>query len=200
MTKIFYRGNCVAVFRTNNRKGTISYGYVGQQVKDKLLVFVPDMGICVVEKRNAIEEMDVISIEHTMEEIEKEILKQFPNNKKLAICFEVKRGNGSVIQCWEIPVNKSTVHHIANNLSMNTVPHRYGLCIRDTKDKLVTIASYGKLMAEFDSEQLESLKRQYVDHEGLNNGNFMEFLLSGNKEDLEKPFRDKHNENILRHS
>lgn len=188
MTKVFFNGVEVATLKTANR-GDMA-GYCGQKLKNGIYaVYVSTMGICSVVKGAKAETIEITGIIKPVSEIRAEILASFKGNKKLAVMTETD--NGETLEVLEIPVNKSTIETILTCVSLNTTSSRCGVVIRDVKDNITRLAEIGSAVLRCPASDLVEIANTY--NEG-NNGNFAEFLLSGNEADILDRFRKKSND------
>lgn len=188
MTTIKLNGKIVGTSKTANR-GDMT-GYCGQKLKNGIYaVYVASLGICSVVKGAEPETVDIIDIIKPISEIKSEILASFKGNKKLAVMTEINKGE--MLEVLEIPVNSSTIEIILNCVSLNTTNSRCGVVIRDIKDNIARLAEIGCAVLRFPSSDLMEIANTY--NEG-NNGNFAEFLLSGNEADILDRFRKKSND------
>lgn len=185
MTTIKFNGKVVGTNKTANR-GDMA-GYCGQKLKNgTYAVYVPAMGICSVVKGAEAETVEITGIVKPIAEIREEILASFRNNKKLAVMTETD--NGETLEILEIPVNKSTIETILTCVSLNTTSSRCGVIIRDVKDNVARLAEIGSTVLRYPASDLLEIAEAY--NVG-NNGNFAEFLLSGNEADIFSRFRKK---------
>lgn len=185
MTAIKMNGKTVATCRTANR-GEMQ-GYCGQKLKSGVFaVYVATLGICSVIKGAEPEVVEITGIIKPVSEIRAEILSNFKNGKKLAVMTETN--NGEMLEILEIPVNKNTVKTILNCVSLNTTNTRCGIVVRDIKDNVSKLAEIGTKVLSCPASDLVEIANTY--NEG-NNGNFAEFLLTGNEADIIDRFRKK---------
>ena len=188
MTTIRMNGKIVGMSKTANRGDMV--GYCGQKLKSGIYaVYVASLGICSVVKGTEAETVEITGIIKPVSEIRAEILASFKGNKKLAVMTETD--NGEILEVLEIPVNKSTIEVILNCVSLNTTSSRCGVVIRDVKDNIARLAEIGCTVLRCPSSDLVEIANTY--NEG-NNGNFAEFLLSGNEADILDRFRKKSND------
>lgn len=188
MTIIKMNGKIVGISKTANR-GDMA-GYCGQKLKNGIYaVYVASLGICSVVKGAEPETVEITGIIKPVSEIRAEILTSFKGNKKLAIMTETD--NGKTLKILEIPVNKNTIEVILSCVSLNTTNTRCGVVIRDVKDNIAKLAEIGSTVLCCPSSDLIEIANTY--NEG-NNGNFAEFLLSGNEADILDRFRKKSND------
>ena len=185
MTIIKFNGKTVGTSKTANR-GDMK-GYCGQKLKNGIYaVYVASLGICSVVKGAEAETVEITGIIKPVSEIRAEILVSFKGNKKLAVMTETD--NGKTLEVLEIPVNKSTIETILTCVSLNTTGTRCGVVIRDVKDNIARLAEIGSAVLRCPASDLIEIANTY--NEG-NNGNFAEFLLSGNEADILDRFRKK---------
>lgn len=188
MTTIKMNGKTVGTSKTANR-GDMA-GYCGQKLKNGVYaVYVASLGICSVVKGTEAETVEITGIIKPVSEIRAEILASFKGNKKLAVMTETD--NGETLEVLEIPVNKSTIETILTCVSLNTTSTRCGVVIRDVKDNIARLAEIGSAVLRCPASDLVEIANTY--NEG-NNGNFAEFLLSGNEADILDRFRKKSND------
>lgn len=195
MTKVLFNGKVVKVMKTSN-KGSMK-GYCGQELKSgKFAVYVEDIGICSVVKGKAPEEVEITGVIVPAEIIVNAILDDFRHGKKLAVMVESPTDK-SVLKVLEIPVNKRTISMIMSCLSLNTTTKKVGVVIRNVNDIIDKLATVGNTVLEFPSSRLEEIKAEY-EKTGSNNGNFAEYLLSGDEKDIFDRFRPKKNDVIIK--
>jgi len=188
MTKIKMNGKTVGTSKTANR-GDMA-GYCGQKLKNGMYaVYVASLGICSVVKGIELETVEITGIIKPISEIRAEILASFKGNKKLAVMTE--SDNGEMLEVLEIPVNTATIDVILDCVSLNTTSSRCGVVIRDVKDNIAKLAEVGSVVLRYPASDLMEIANTY--NEG-NNGNFAEFLLSGNEADILDRFRKKSND------
>lgn len=185
MTAIKMNGKTVATCRTANR-GEMQ-GYCGQKLKSGVFaVYVAALGICSVIKGAEPEVVEITGIIKPVSEIRAEILMNFKNNKRLAVMTEID--NGNTLEVIEVPVNRQTIEVILTCLSLNTTSSRCGVVLRDIKDNVSRLAEIGTKVLSCPASNLLEIANTY--NEG-NNGNFAEFLLTGNEADIIDRFRKK---------
>lgn len=192
-------GVTICTMKTSN-SGAMK-GYCGQELKKGLYaVYADTVGICSVKKAGEAETVITTGVLMPIEKIESEILGFFKNHKKLAVMTEKTNGK-ETLQVLEIPVNKSTIPTILSCLSLNTVKKkngfRCGVVLRDIKDNIEKLATIGCVVLEFPASELERIADEYAES-GANNGNFAEYLLSGNEQDILKRFRSKKNDVLVK--
>lgn len=192
-------GNVVCSMRTSN-SGAMK-GYCGQELKKGLYaVYVDTIGICSVKKADEPETVIITGVLMDINTITANILMFFKNHKKLAVMIE-KPDDRTRLQVLEIPVNTKTISIILSCLSLNTIKKkngfRCGVVLRDIKDNIEKLSTIGCVVLEFPADELERISNEYAET-GANNGNFAEYLLSGNEQDILKRFRAKRNDVLVK--
>ena len=186
-------GKIVKVMQTNKKPGSKMYGYCGQDLKNGVFaVYVDSIGICSVEKSNEPETVVITGILVKTEKMKKNILEDFTNNKKLAVMIESEEDKG-VLEVLEIPVNTKTIDIIMECVELNNANGKFGVCVRNVNDNIAKLATIGNKVLSFPAERLEEIAAEYH-ATGSNNGNFSEYLLSGNIKDIIDRFRAKKND------
>lgn len=169
------------------------FGYCGQELKNGVCaVYVENIGICAVKKSNEPETVVITEILVSADTIAEKILADFKNNKKLAVMVE-NAENKNVLEVLEIPVNKKTIGVIMESLSLNTAGKKFGVCIRNISDNIEKLSTVGYKVLSFSSDTLGKIANDFAET-GANNGNFAEYLLSGNEKDITERFRNKKND------
>ena len=183
-------GKIVKVMQTNKKKGSKMFGYCGQELKNGVCaVYVEGLGICSVEKSNEPETVVITGILVSADTIAEKILCDFKNGKKLAVMIESAMDK-STLEVLEIPVNKKTIGVIMESLSLNTAGKKFGVCIRNISDNIEKLSTVGEKVLSFSADTLEKIASDFA-KTGANNGNFAEYLLSGNVKDITDRFRAK---------
>lgn len=186
-------GEIVGIMQTNKKPGSKMYGYCGQELKNGVCaVYVDSIGICSVEKTCEPETVVITGILVKAEKIRETILSDFANSKKLAVMVESAE-NKRVLEVLEVPVNKNTIDIIMSCLTLNNANYKYGVCIRNVKDNIAKLMEIGNKVLSFPAETLEKIASEFAET-GANNGNFAEYLLSGNVKDITDRFRAKKND------
>ena len=186
-------GKIVKVMQTNKKKGSKMYGYCGQDLKNGVFaVYVDSIGICSVEKSNEPETVVITGVLVKAEKIRATILSDFTNSKKLAVMVE-SAIDKNTLEVLEIPVNKKTIGVIMESLSLNTAGKKFGVCIRNISDNIEKLSVIGEKVLSFSANTLEQIASEFSET-GANNGNFAEYLLSGNVKDITNRFRAKKND------
>ena len=169
------------------------YGYCGQDFKNGVCaVYVDSIGICCVEKTCEPETVIITGILVKVEKMKKNILKDFTDNKKLAVMIESEEDK-RVLEVLEIPVNTKTIDLIMECVELNNANGKFGVCVRNVNDNIVKLATIGNKVLSFPADRLEEIAEEYH-ATGSNNGNFSEYLLSGNIKDIIDRFRAKRND------
>lgn len=183
-------GEVVKVMQTNKKPGSKMYGYCGQDLKNGVCaVYVDSIGICAVEKTCEPETVVITGILVKVEKMKKDILKDFTNNKKLAVMIESEEDK-RVLEILEIPVNTKTIDLIMECLELNNANGKFGVCVRNVNDDIAKLATIGNKVLSFPADRLEEIAAEYH-ATGSNNGNFSEYLLSGNIKNIIDRFRAK---------
>ena len=186
-------GKIVKVMQTNKKPGSKMYGYCGQDLKNGVCaVYVDSIGICSVEKTCEPETVVITGILVKVEKMKTDILKDFTDNKKLAVMIESEEDK-RVLEVLEIPVNTKTIDLIMECVELNNANGKFGVCVRNVNDNIVKLATIGNKVLSFPAERLEEIAAEYH-ATGSNNGNFSEYLLSGNIKDIIDRFRAKKND------
>lgn len=186
-------GKIVKVMQTNKKSGSKMYGYCGQDFKNGVCaVYVDSIGICSVEKTCEPETVVITGILVKVEKMKKNILEDFTDNKKLAVMIESEE-NKRVLEVLEIPVNTKTIDIIMECVELNNANGKFGVCVRNVNDNITKLATIGNKVLSFPAERLEEIAAEYH-ATGSNNGNFSEYLLSGNIKDIIDRFRAKKND------
>lgn len=186
-------GKIVKVMKTNKKQGSKMFGYCGQELKNGVCaVYVEGLGICAVEKSNEPETVVITGILVSADTIAEKILGDFKNGKKLAVMVESAE-NRDILEVLEIPVNKKTIGVIMESLSLNTAGKKFGVCIRNISDNIEKLSAIGEKVLSFSADTLEKIASEFAET-GANNGNFAEYLLSGNEKDITDRFRAKKND------
>ena len=186
-------GKIVKVMQTNKKPGSKMYGYCGQVLKNGVCaVYVDSIGICSVEKTCEPETVVITGILVKVEKMKKEILKDFTDNKKLAVMIESEEDK-RVLEVLEIPVNTKTIDLIMECVELNNANGKFGVCVRNVNDNIAKLATIGNKVLSFPADRLEEIAEEYHST-GSNNGNFSEYLLSGNIKDIIDRFRAKKND------
>ena len=186
-------GKIVKVMQTNKKKGSTMYGYCGQDFKNGVCaVYVDSIGICSVEKTCEPETVVITGVLVKVEKMKKDILKDFTDNKKLAVMIE-SEDDKRVLEVLEIPVNTKTIDLIMECVELNNANGKFGVCVRNVNDNIEKLATIGNKVLSFPAERLEGIAAEYH-ATGSNNGNFSEYLLSGNIKDIIDRFRAKKND------
>lgn len=194
MTKVFFNGECVQMLRTNNKEGSVTYGYAGQDLGNgKIAVYVPAIGICAVTKGTEPETVHISEVLLPRATIRAKLLSAFKGGKKLSFIREVACEGEAVLQLVELEVNEGTVDEILRNLCLNTQKgKRTGVCLRDVNGCFENLAAIGRIIREYSAQELISLHEAWSN--GCNNGNFCEFIVGGNKRALTHRYEDKVND------
>ena len=79
------------------------------------------------------------------------------------------------------------------SLSLNTAGKKFGVCIRNVSDNIEKLSAIGEKVLNFSVDTLEKIASEFSET-GANNGNFAEYLLSGNVKDITNRFRAKKND------
>ena len=186
-------GKIVKVMQTNKKPGSKMYGYCGQDFKNGVCaVYVDSIGICSVEKTCEPETVVITGILVKVEKMKKNILEDFTDNKKLAVMIENEEDK-RVLEVLEIPVNTKTIDIIMECVELNNANGKFGVCVRNVNDNITKLATIGNKVLSFPAERLEEIAAEYH-ATGSNNGNFSEYLLSGNIKDIIDRFRAKKND------
>ena len=186
-------GKIVKVMKTNKKEGSKMFGYCGQELKNGVCaVYVEGLGICSVEKSNEPETVVITGILVSADTIAEKILNDFKGCKKLAVMVESAMDK-STLEVLEIPVNKKTIKIIMDSLSLNTAGKKFGVCIRNISDNIEKLSTVGEKVLSFPADTLEKIASDFAET-GANNGNFAEYLLSGNEKDITDRFRVKKND------
>lgn len=186
-------GKILKVMQTNKKPGSKMYGYCGQVLKNGVCaVYVDSIGICSVEKTCEPETVVITGILVKVEKMKKEILKDFTDNKKLAVMIESEEDK-RVLEVLEIPVNTKTIDLIMECVELNNANGKFGVCVRNVNDNITKLATIGNKVLSFPADRLEEIAEEYHST-GSNNGNFSEYLLSGNEKDIIDRFRAKKND------
>ena len=82
---------------------------------------------------------------------------------------------------------------LINNALTRIAQGKYGVCIRNVNDNIEKLATIGNKVLSFPADRLEEIAEEYH-ATGSNNGNFSEYLLSGNIKDIIDRFRAKRND------
>lgn len=186
-------GKIVKVMQTNKKPGSKMFGYCGQVLKNGVCaVYVEGLGICSVEKSNEPETVVITGILVSADTIAEKILNDFKGGKKLAVMIESAMDKNT-LEVLEIPVNKKTIGVIMESLSLNTAGKKFGVCIRNVSDNIEKLSAIGEKVLSFSADTLEKIASEFSET-GANNGNFAEYLLSGNVKDITDRFRAKKND------
>ena len=186
-------GKIVKVMQTNKKPGSTMHGYCGQDLKNGVFaVYVDSIGICSVEKSNEPETVVITGVLVKAGKIRKTILSDFTNSKKLAVMVE-NAEDKRVLEVLEVPVNTKTIDIIMECVELNNTNGKFGVCVRNVNDNIVKLATIGNKVLSFPAERLEEIAAEYH-ATGSNNGNFSEYLLSGNIKDITDRFRAKKND------
>lgn len=186
-------GKIVKVMQTNKKQGSVMYGYCGQDFKNGVCaVYVPTIGICSVGKTSEPETVVITGVLVKAGKMKNEILKDFTDNKKLAVMIESEEDK-RVLEVLEIPVNTKTIDLIMECVELNNANGKFGVCVRNVNDNITKLATIGNKVLSFPADRLEEIAEEYHST-GSNNGNFSEYLLSGNIKDIIDRFRAKKND------
>ena len=186
-------GKIVKVMQTNKKPGSKMFGYCGQDLKNGVFaVYVDSIGICSVEKSNEPETVVITGVLVKAGKIRQTILSDFTNSKKLAVMVESAEDK-RVLEVLEVPVNTQTIDLIMECLELNNANGKFGVCIRNVNDNIEKLATIGNKVLSFPADRLEEIAEEYH-ATGSNNGNFSEYLLSGNIKDIIDRFRAKKND------
>lgn len=194
MTKVFFNGECVQMLRTNNKAGSVTYGYAGQDLGNgKIAVYVPAIGICTVTKGAMPEVVHIAEVLMPRATIRTKLLDAFKGNKKLSFIREVTCEGEAALQLVELEVNEGTVDKILHNLCLNTQKgKRTGVCLRDVNDCFENLTAIGRVIREYSAQELIDLHEEW--NNGCNNGNFCEFIVGRNRRALTHRYEDKVND------
>ena len=197
MTNILdVNGVCVHTLKTNNTKNSVMFGYAGQDLGDgRYAVYAPTIGICTVVKGAMPETVVITGVLMPRAEIRSELLNAFKNNKKLSFMHEVSAidADDVALRLVELEVNENTVDNILNNVSLNTQKgKRTGICLRDINNYFQNLTAIGRVIREYSAQELVDLHEEWEN--GCNNGNFCEYIVSGNKRALTHRFEAKVND------